>query len=318
MELSTIYMVMGFLFAAYAVIANDSLQTLGTFLASNKKIKWYILALLASLVMIGVLSYGWYVNDGDLSYGRLSDKGIPVPDEFTIWHALAPLSLLILTRFGFPVSTSFLVLSVFGTGVFIQKMLMKSLLGYAVAAIAAYVLWFVLSHLLNEIKDEKDKKVRRRWVVAQWFATGYLWSVWLMHDMANIAVFLPRQIDFTTLLLVLGALTAGLFYIFWRRGGPIQKVVVEKTGTRFIRSATIIDVVYATILFIFKEMSSIPMSTTWVFVGLLAGRELAIMRQFDSVSKTRKVFPMVAKDFAKVMFGLVVSLAIALGAAYLA
>ena len=44
MELSLIYMYVGFLLAAYSVIANDSIQTLGTFLASNKAhLKWYTL-----------------------------------------------------------------------------------------------------------------------------------------------------------------------------------------------------------------------------------------------------------------------------------
>ena len=33
--------ILGFLLAGYAVIANDSLQTLGTWLNSNKDIKWY-------------------------------------------------------------------------------------------------------------------------------------------------------------------------------------------------------------------------------------------------------------------------------------
>ena len=37
MELSTVYMGIGFLLAAYSVIANDSVQTLGTWLASNSQ-----------------------------------------------------------------------------------------------------------------------------------------------------------------------------------------------------------------------------------------------------------------------------------------
>ena len=35
MELITLWMAIGFLFAAYSVIANDSVQTLGTWIASN-------------------------------------------------------------------------------------------------------------------------------------------------------------------------------------------------------------------------------------------------------------------------------------------
>ena len=39
MEPTLIFGVLGFLMAAYAVIANDSAQTLGTFIASNKETK---------------------------------------------------------------------------------------------------------------------------------------------------------------------------------------------------------------------------------------------------------------------------------------
>ena len=33
----------GFVFAAYAAIANDSIQTIGTFIASNQDKKWWVL-----------------------------------------------------------------------------------------------------------------------------------------------------------------------------------------------------------------------------------------------------------------------------------
>ena len=40
MDISFIFGMFGFLLAAYSVIANDSAQTLGTFIASNKETKW--------------------------------------------------------------------------------------------------------------------------------------------------------------------------------------------------------------------------------------------------------------------------------------
>jgi hypothetical protein len=41
MEQVTIWMAIGFFLAAYSVIANDSVQTLGTWIASNnEKFKW--------------------------------------------------------------------------------------------------------------------------------------------------------------------------------------------------------------------------------------------------------------------------------------
>ena len=39
MEMTTIYTIIGFALAGYSVIANDSIQTLGTFIASKQK--WF-------------------------------------------------------------------------------------------------------------------------------------------------------------------------------------------------------------------------------------------------------------------------------------
>lgn len=38
----------------------------------------------------------------------------------------------------------------------------------------------------------------------------------------------------------------------------------------------IVDAIYAMILLLFTVWSHVPMSTTWVFIGLLAGREIGI------------------------------------------
>jgi hypothetical protein len=35
--------IVGFLFAAYSIVANDAIQTLGTFLSSNAKRPWWML-----------------------------------------------------------------------------------------------------------------------------------------------------------------------------------------------------------------------------------------------------------------------------------
>ena len=65
-----IWMILGFTLACYAVVGNDSIQTLGTFLASNRKKSWWILwAYLGSILSI-VLVYGWY-TDGRRLVGLL-------------------------------------------------------------------------------------------------------------------------------------------------------------------------------------------------------------------------------------------------------
>ena len=72
-----------------------------------------------------------------------------------------------------------------------------------------------------------------------------------------------------------------LAIIFYSKGGAIQKIVKAKTNTTDVRSATIIDFVYGLVLLFFKEFSNVPMSTTWVFLGLLAGREIAIRYRLE-------------------------------------
>ena len=263
--------------------------------------------------MIIALAWGWYSYDGDIPYGRLTR--IPY-QEIQWYHAVAPAILLLLTRIGIPVSTTFLVLSAFASTVVLEKMLMKSVVGYGLAAMVAYIAWIAVSKFINEKFDEVDEKWIGFWRNGVWISSGWLWWVWLSHDVANIAVYLPRQLDLTLLLIVMAYFTALLFYIFYIQGGPIQKVVLEKTGTRYARSATIINVIYACVLFYFKELNDLPMSTTWVFVGLLCGRELAIATM-NKEYKLGYVFPLIGKDFLKMVFGLTVSVGIVLSIHYL-
>ena len=79
-----------------------------------------------------------------------------------------------------------------------------------------------------------------------------------------------------------------------------------KTNTTDIRSATFVDLIYGIVLMIFKEWSNIPMSTTWVFIGLLAGREIAIRYRLDK-KLTKATTGDIGRDLLKVFTGLVVS-----------
>ena len=87
--------------------------------------------------------------------------------------------------------------------------------------------------------------------------------------------------------------------LFYRRGGEVQKIVTSKTNTQDIRSATIIDFIYGSILVFFIQLSSIPMSTTWIFIGLLGGRELAITLNCK-IRPLKETGKMIAGDSFKV------------------
>ena len=275
MDITLIIMWLGFILAGYSVVGNDSIQTLGTFLSSNEERPWYILWLFAGSILASTLLYGWYANGGDVSYGRL--ESYPFIENMSWPYLLPPLVLMLLTRTGIPVSTSFLILTFFKPKGLLG-MTMKSLLGYVLAFALAIIVWQAITRLLDKrfIENPITPREKSIWVTLQWCSTGFLWAMWLIQDFANIYVYLPREIDGTTIFLSLTILLAMLAYIFYSRGGAIQGIVKAKTNTVDIRSATIIDFLYALILLFFKEFSKVPMSTTWVFLGLLAGREIAI------------------------------------------
>jgi len=314
MDLVTLWTFVGFMLASYSVIANDSVQTLGTWIASNsEKVDWKIMWAAASAVLLWAVWYGWSMYGGDISYGRLNKIPYVEPQWY---HALAPGVLLLLTRIGVPVSTSFLVLSAFASSVVLGSMLTKSIVGYGVAALAAYGIWFIVPKFIEEHRPVEESH-KMYWRVAQWCTTGFLWWTWLSHDMANIAVFLPRVVPIEWMFVISVLFVAGLGYMLRERGGKIQEIVLNKQNTRFIRSATIIDFVYWICLWFFKELNDIPMSTTWVFVGLLTGRELALATVTNR-SSFNQIFPLVAKDFMKMMIGLAASVGIVMGIQYFA
>ncbi len=302
----------GFLVAGYAAVANDSIQTIGTFIASNRKKPWWLLWLFIGGIFLVTMTYSWLNYGGDVSYGRLASKGFSeTPMNFSFLQVAAPIFLLILTRLKMPVSTTFLILTAFSTSAkSIAKVLSKSLTGYFLAFIIAFIAWLLVSKLIEKYATGNAHPL---WRVAQWLTTGLLWSVWLMQDAANIAVYLPRQLSGIEFLGFVIPICLGLGYMLFQGGARIQQVVEEKSRVTDVRSATLVDFIYAIILFYFKLHSQIPMSTTWVFLGLLAGREIAMSIRHTSNLNIFEAIRMSAKDSAMASIGLVVSFLIALG-----
>ncbi len=304
---SDIYMVMGFLLSLYTCVSNDVIQTLGTFLSSNQNRPFWILWIFSGTVLVLTFVLGWYFNNGDMAFGRL-DR-IPYAGVFHWWHVLPPVVIILLTKKGVPVSTTFLILSVFSSNTVIGLMLAKSFLGYIVAFICAFLIYFIISRPIEKFfLYTRDRTPSKRWIAAKWGATAFLWSQWLMQDAANLFVYLPRKLDLSQMLLSMLAFVLLLGIVCYQRGGEIQNILKLKTNTGDIRSATIIDCVYAFILMYFQHANNVPMSTTWVFVGLLAGREVAMYNRIRFETQ-KKVYKHVAKDFLKTLIGLIVSIA---------
>ena len=373
-----------FWLAAYAVIWNDAVQTLMTYIHSNSDIPRRYLFSWVAAVLLWVIWY-WYLTNGwDISYGRLEAKWYAV-FEVEWYVAIFPLILVFLTRFrGIPVSTSLLMLSIFSTSLLFEKIVMKSALWYLVAFLASFFMWLIVEYILKKAVNQKwqafsflammakaviaavvvmfaiwfavipmvqgmfpaieipvfsnfqialyscvaflftlgilyeskaDDSLSRSsifWRLAQTFTTVLLFGTWLMHDMVNIAVFLPRWFNLEVMLLISVLFILWLAYTFHINGWPVWNIVTKKTSTNEIIAATMIDLVYFVVLLIFKEWSNIPMSTTWVFVWLLAGRQFAIraINRIDVIEWSNRMnvaFKESWKDFSKIMVGLGIS-----------
>lgn len=309
----------GFVFAAYSAVANDSIQSLGTFIESNKHRKWWILWLFVGGIFLVTITYSWIVYDGDVTYMRLLDKKgqtkYPHPTEFSIYQVMAPLVLLILTRLRMPVSTTFLLLSVFSSSSDgITAMVSKSVSGYAVAFILSFIIWYGLYKLIRKFFKNRDS--HPWWTYVQWTVSGMLWSVWIMQDGANIAVFLPRQQSLVQYIIFSSTIFLGLGLLFYLRGDKIQKVVSEKVRISDVRAATLVDFSYVLLLIYKLFISTIPMSTTWVFLGVIGGREIAInlARKKPGKAHKTKALWIIFRDFSYATIGLIASIALASGA----
>jgi len=310
---------LGFFFAAYATVANDSIQSLGTFIESNKTRSWWVLWLYIGGIFLATVIFSWLYFDGDVTFQRLlkpdGTTKYPHPENFSFFQIIAPLVLLILTRLRMPVSTTFLILSVFSADTSgITSVVVKSLSGYAMAFILSFAVWYFSYNLIK--KFFKSRKFHQGWSVLQWVVSGSLWAVWVMQDGANIAVYLPRQQTLTQFIIFATTIFAGLGLLFYLRGDKIQKVVSEKSRISDIRAATLVDLTYVILLIYKLFISTVPMSTTWLFLGIIGGREIAISlaRTKKGKKHRKKAGKMIFKDFAYAAIGLVISVALAAAA----
>ena len=318
---------LGFGLAAYSVVGNDVIQTLGTFLTSNeKRVSWLVLwayagGILSLILIIGYMGWGNYFGLGgdDIAFDRL-DK-IDVPDSLAWYYILPPLVLMLITRLGIPVSTTFLILTFFSPKS-LSGMVQKSVMGYIIAFLVGAIVYYFFTTFFEKKFRETELTASNPtsllnntsfWTAAQWLSTGFLWTQWLSQDLANIYVYLGKgNLSVPSFIASLIIIVGLLGYIFYSKGGKIQDIVREKSNTADIRSATFIDLFYGIVLLIFKQNilglweAKLPMSTTWVFIGLLAGRGLMMAWRLDNKLEWKELRVLVW-DLGKVFLGLVIS-----------
>lgn len=306
----------GLTLAMFSTMTNDSVQTLGTFISSNSKTPWWKMWVYISTLFIATLIIAWFINYNRLDFNRL--KTIPYQYEVKLITFIPPILLIILTYYKIPVSSTFLILSAFASQKAIGAVLIKTLSGYIVGFILSYILWSLLITMFKKpiLVDESDKKLKK-WRFIQWMSTGILWISWLTNNTSNVAVYVPRAFSIYSLVLfiILGITMIG--FTFYNKGGPIQEIVTEKNDMANLRSTSLVNLCFAFIILILGKISTVPMATTWVFIGLLAGRELCIARLESDGTLTiqeryKKARKFIFKDLILAGLGIGVSLSFAI------
>ena len=96
-----------------------------------------------------------------------------------------------------------------------------------VAFTSAYFIWLIAEYILKKYDYTAKQGTHRdqiKWRIAQTCTTVLLFSTWLMHDMVNIAVFLPRglenmgSIGLYIMLTISGLFALALAYTFYING----------------------------------------------------------------------------------------------------
>jgi hypothetical protein len=131
-------------------------------------------------ITISVLMLGWLLNGGDPAWGRLdvASHSFPQPAIFTWVYLIPPLAILLLTQWGAPVSTSFLVLSTFefrNSSSLIQISLSGYIVAFLIGVITYGLGFWVFERWVFE-SNQTGSSIGNDWLITQWLATAFLWG----------------------------------------------------------------------------------------------------------------------------------------------
>lgn len=295
-------------FTTYTIMANNCAQTIGMFIASNKgKSKFRIICFLSG-IFITTLLVSWLFCDRRLDFYLLHD--IPY-NNLNVLLFLIPVLLFFLTKYKIPVSATFLIIPIFANRNTIHSMITKTSVSYFVSFLISLFVWefiYTKRKYLIDVKNEKD--INKIWFFLQFISTGIVWSVWLVLSSCNFVVFLPRVFELKELILIMFVGIVSICLILLDNGGKIQEIVNEKSDIN-IKSSVVFNFLFSFVMLFIQCVSKIPITSTWMFLGILAGRELAITVSKAGIfggSYYRKCFAKIWGDLKLAIFGVFVSL----------
>lgn len=292
----------------YNVIKNSFIQMLGTFISSNKKMNRLNLFLYLALVFVLNIAVAWKTRGGEIHRGLLDE--VAYQKSLSPYVLLVPVLLNLFTTFSIPISATFLTIPLFSHENSIISNLTRAFSGYFIAFCTSFGLWTVIYGKYK--KFLKNGENYNLWRATQYLSVGMLWYAWLSTSMSSCLVFLPRVFDRRSLwlFLMVGVLLLAII-LCDGINRKMEEIVEEKSDTKNLRSSVIFNLAQSLLLLLFKFNGHVHVATSWLFLGMLDGRELAI----TNIKATpmsgysyRLCMQKITRDLTRAIVGIMVSL----------
>ncbi len=292
----------------YNVMINNFIQTLGTFNISNKYTKKWKVFLYLVVIFVTYFVYTWLKYDGNIRKGSL--RFIEYKDSFGYSILLLPMLLSLFNYFGIPVNLTFLSIPLFTDGKIVKSMVVEAFINYFLAFIISFVFWNILYVKFKKFLRKKDNY--QFWRIIEYISIGILWYCWLNTCVSSFMVFLPPKLylEHLILLLIIGSIVISIVTIL-RPEDKMEQIVEEKTDVKNIMSSVLFNILHSVVLLTLKLNSKVPIATSWIFIGLLDGRELGITtRKANNFSdpKYKLCLEKISRDLYRNIIGIFISL----------
>ena len=292
----------------YNVIFNNSVQTMGLFMASGKNKYIIVNTLFFLVIFVFTVLLSWFITNGEVHYHLLDN--ITFYDNIGPQFLLLPILLSFLTKKRIPVSATFLIIPLFATRDTVETMINKTTVSYFLSFVFSFIIYNYLYKKHKSLMNNEKEDTSKIWIVAEYISTGILWFSWLIVSLCNFVVFVPRNFSVENIILLSIVVAVTIYCVLISKGGEIQKIVDQKSDVKNIKTTVIFNSLFSLMLIFIQHIDNIPVTSTWMFLGILAGRELSISTNNKNMAgaKYRLCLARIWKDLSSAIIGVIISL----------
>ena len=208
-------------------------------------------------VFVFVILLSWFFFHKELHFGKLNS--IPYDSNINIFHFMSPFLLMYLTSKKVPVSSTLLFATSFSSASILHTILTKTIQIDRFSFLIGFILWKYIYFLLIKKFEKYDWWTRffeanndTFWLIMQYVSTALLWLSWLFSNLSSVLIFIPREFDVKSLIILFIFAALIIFYLIDNMGGEMQQLIKNKKNTNNVKSATMINIVYGVLIYIFQ------------------------------------------------------------------